>query len=62
MLPAHPPDTFRFSLYEMGIQGRKLEFMAISEQQQASMYVKIAGTLMVVLLVFGALQLAGIIR
>ncbi len=36
--------------------------MAISEQQQASMYVKIAGTLMVVLLVFGALQLAGIMR
>lgn len=34
--------------------------MAISEQQQAGMYVKVAGTLMVILLVFGGLQLAGI--
>jgi hypothetical protein len=36
--------------------------MAISEQQQASLYVKVAATLMVVMLTYGALQLAGFMR
>ncbi len=36
--------------------------MALSEKQQAAVYVKVAGTLMVALIVFGSLHLAGVLR
>ena len=36
--------------------------MALSEKQQANIYVKVAGTLMVALLVFGGLHIAGVLR
>jgi hypothetical protein len=44
------------------LSGRTLESMAISEQQQAGIYVKVAATLMVLMLAYGALQLAGFMR
>ncbi len=36
--------------------------MAMTEQRQSELYVKIAGVLMVLLLVYGALSLVGVIR
>ena len=36
--------------------------MAITEQRQSELYVKIAGALMVILLVYGALSIMGVIR
>jgi hypothetical protein len=58
LLPARPRDKFPV----IEIPGKDIESMAISEQQQASMYVKVAATLMVVMLTYGALQLAGFMR
>jgi hypothetical protein len=44
-------------------QGRKLQFMATNEAQKAAdIYVKVAGTLMVVLLIFGGLHIFGVLR
>ncbi len=36
--------------------------MAMTEQRQAELYVKVAGALMVILLVYGALSITGVIR
>ena len=36
--------------------------MAMTEQRQSELYVKIAGLLMIALLVYGALSLVGVIR
>ena len=59
LLPARPPDKFPV----IGIsQEGHWNPMAISEQQQAGMYVKVAAILMVVMLTYGALQLAGFMR
>jgi hypothetical protein len=44
-------------------QGRKLQFMPPNENQKsADIYVKVAGTLMVVLLIFGGLHIFGVLR
>ena len=36
--------------------------MAITEQRQSDLYVKVAGVLMVLLLIYGALSIVGVIR
>jgi len=36
--------------------------MAMTQQRQADLYVKIAGALMVILLIYGALSITGVIR
>jgi hypothetical protein len=44
-------------------EGRKLQFMTPNENQKsADIYVKVAGTLMVVLLIFGGLHIFGVLR
>jgi hypothetical protein len=58
LLGLRVPDKFRVP----ETPGRKLEAMALSEAQQRNIYIKVAGTLMVLLLLYGALMLAGVVR
>ena len=54
-----PPAKFR----ALQLLGRKFEIMATNEvDKSAEIYVKVAAALMVFLLAYGALTLAGVIR
>jgi hypothetical protein len=59
LLGCRPPDKFR----ALQFLGRKLGIMATNEiDKSADIYVKVAGTLMVFLLAYGVLTLAGVFR
>jgi hypothetical protein len=58
LLCARQPDKFRY----LKLRARNFEIMTTEINKSGEIYVKVAGTLMVLLLAYGALSLLGVVR